>query len=127
MMLKIPEPLVNTHGRLLLDTDIGPDCDDAGALAVLFSLQKTARFEIAGIVNCTSNPWGAGAIDAICTFYDAPGFPIGEFRRRPFLPDCTKYNRVLAERFSPAFRRGDPFFDSAEVYKKALEGARITA
>ena len=121
MMPKLPEPLKNTRGRILLDTDIGPDCDDAGALAVLFSLQKKTGFEIAGIVNCTSNPWGAGAVDAIRAFYAMPGIPIGEFRRRPFLPDCAKYNKALAERFSPAYRRGEAFSDSAEVYRKALE------
>ncbi len=120
-MQKLPEPLKNTRGRVLLDTDIGPDCDDAGALAILFSLEKKTGFEIAGVVNCTSNPWGAGAVDAIRAFYGMPEIPIGEFRRRPFLPDCLKYNKTLAERFSPACRRGDAFPDSAEVYKKALE------
>ena len=118
---RLPEPLKETRGRVLLDTDIGPDCDDAGALAVLFSLQKKTGFEIAGIVNCTSNPWGAGAVDAIRAFYGIPEFSIGEFRRRPFLPDHAKYNRALAERFSPAYRRGETFQDSAEVYRKALE------
>lgn len=122
-MQKLPEPLKDTRGRVLVDTDIGPDCDDAGALAVLFSLAKKYRFEIAGIVNCTSNPWGAGAVDAVRAFYGVPEIPIGEFRRRPFLPDCLKYNRVLTERFSPVFRRGGSFEDSAEVYKRALEGS----
>jgi len=119
--MTLPEPLKSTRGPVLLDTDIGPDCDDAGALAVLFSLQKKTGFSIAGIVNCTSNPWGAGAVDAVRAFYGMPELPIGEFRRRPFLPDFSKYNKALSEEFSPLFRAGRGFSDSAEIYKKALE------
>ena len=120
--MHLPKPLKNTRGRILLDTDIGPDCDDAGALAVLFALQKKHGFEIAGIVNCTSNPWGSGAVDAIRSFYGLSGFPIGGFTRRPFLPDHSKYNKALTEKFSPSFRTGELSFpDSAEVYREALE------
>ena len=116
-------PLRETRGRVLLDTDIGPDCDDAGALAVLFSLRKRYGFSVAGIVNCTSNPYGAPAVDAIRAYYGAPEFPLGEYRRRPFLPDESRYNKTLAERFSPAYAEGKRFSDSAEVYREALEGS----
>ena len=93
--------------KLIIDTDIGPDCDDAGALAVAFRLVKQYGIKIAGICNCTSSPYGAGAIDAIASYYGAEDFSIGEFRGEPaHLPDCEVYNRYLAEHMSERFAKG---------------------
>jgi inosine-uridine nucleoside N-ribohydrolase len=41
--------------KIILDTDIGPDCDDAGAIAVLHTLATQGAAEILGIAHCTSN------------------------------------------------------------------------
>ena len=48
-------PLCERPGPVILDTDIGPDCDDVGALAVLISYAKEYGFPILGVCNCTSN------------------------------------------------------------------------
>ncbi|MBO4889300.1 MAG: nucleoside hydrolase [Firmicutes bacterium] len=58
-------PLSRVQRTVILDTDIGPDCDDAGAIACLLFWQERYGFPIAGIVNCTSNPYANGAIRAI--------------------------------------------------------------
>ena len=34
------EPLRTVRRSLILDTDIGPDCDDVGALAVMYILKR---------------------------------------------------------------------------------------
>ena len=51
--------------NIILDTDIGPDCDDAAALAMLNLYADQGLCRILGITHCTSNPYGAGTIDAI--------------------------------------------------------------
>lgn len=81
--------------KMIIDTDIGPDCDDAGALAVAFQLAESAGVEIAGLCNCTSNPYGSGAIDAIASYYGCR-IPIGEYRGiSTHLPNCTIYITVI--------------------------------
>ncbi|NRF95128.1 hypothetical protein HQN89_30025 [Paenibacillus frigoriresistens] len=55
--------------RVILDTDMGPDCDDAGALAILHALVDRGEAELLAVTHCTSNPWGAGCIDAINVYY----------------------------------------------------------
>ena len=115
------EPLRRTGGRVILDTDIGPDCDDAGALVILAEGAKRYGFEIAAVINCTSNPWGEGAADALLAFCGVSGVPLGRFMSRPFLEDCCRYNRAVTEAYSPRFRAGRLRAEhSAELYKSAL-------
>lgn len=53
------------RGRLILvDTDIGGDCDDAGAMAVLFRLAREKHFSFA-VACCTPEPAGAEVVGAI--------------------------------------------------------------
>ena len=49
-------PLRQGGKTLLIDTDIGPDCDDAGALAVAAGMAKRYRVPVGAVVSCTSSP-----------------------------------------------------------------------
>jgi inosine-uridine nucleoside N-ribohydrolase len=66
------------RARIIIDTDIGSDCDDAGALATLHALADSGEAEIlACIYSSGRNPYGPGCISAINTYYGRPGIPIG--------------------------------------------------
>ncbi|QHW30910.1 nucleoside hydrolase [Paenibacillus rhizovicinus] len=79
--------------RILLDTDIGPDCDDAGAAAVLHALDKDGEATIAGMMHCTSSKWGAGCLDALNAYYGRPDIPVGTLKTEGFLNDDAGYER----------------------------------
>ena len=55
--------------RIIFDTDIGGDCDDAGALAMLHRLCDKGEAELLAVTHCFSTPFVAGCIDAINQFY----------------------------------------------------------
>lgn len=107
--------------NIILDTDIGPDCDDAGALALLNAYADMGLCRILAIGHCTSNPYGAGAIDAICRHYGRADVPIGTWMGRDFLNDgnCKRYNRAIAQRLPNRFRDTQPE-DVVRVYRRAL-------
>ena len=50
--------------KLIFDTDIGPDCDDAGTVALLHALADKQEVELLAMMSATSFEWGAGALDA---------------------------------------------------------------
>ena len=79
---------------IILDTDIGPDCDDVGALLMLLKLEKAGLCRIAAITHCTSNPFGCGCIDAICRAEGRSDMPIGTLKRDGILCgfDDARYN-----------------------------------
>lgn len=55
--------------KIIFDTDIGGDCDDAGALAMLHRLCDKGEAELLAVTACYASPYVAGCIDAINTYY----------------------------------------------------------
>lgn len=106
--------------HLLLDTDIGPDCDDAAALALAHIYADRGCAELLCVTHCTSMPWGAGAIRAINAWYGRPNLPVGTLKDEGFLcaPEYQRYNRALSEM---AEQREAP--DALEIFRHALREA----
>lgn len=105
--------------NILLDTDIGPDCDDAAAIALLNIFANAGMCRILGIGHCTSNPYGAGAIDAICAYYGNRNVPIGSCSRENFLDTHRKYNRELTLRLPNRYRSTQPE-NAVSLYRRIL-------
>ena len=59
----------NQPVNVFLDTDIGPDCDDTAALAILLQLCREGHARLLGITHCTGSPYGLGTIDAVCRLF----------------------------------------------------------
>ncbi|WP_409344596.1 nucleoside hydrolase [Paenibacillus sp. MBLB4367] len=108
--------------RIILDTDIGPDCDDAAALSILHALADRGEAEIAGITHCTSSPWGAGCIDAINRYHGRPDIPIGTLKEHGFLDEeqYRKYNRHIAETYPNRFGDGKEAPDAVGLLRELL-------
>lgn len=62
--------------KIIFDTDIGSDCDDAGALAMLHRLCDKGEAELLAVTHCYNSPYYAGCLDAINRFYGHP-VPVG--------------------------------------------------
>lgn len=107
--------------NILLDTDIGPDCDDVAAIALLNLYADAGYCKILGIGHCTSNPYGAGTIDAICRYYGRPDVQIGTYSGKDFLTDqkCMIYNRDLTMNLPNRYRESQPE-DAVEMYRRIL-------
>jgi inosine-uridine nucleoside N-ribohydrolase len=65
--------------KIILDTDIASDCDDAGALAVLNALADRGEAEILAVLINGKDPANASAaaVSAINNYYGRPNIPIG--------------------------------------------------
>lgn len=109
--------------NILIDTDIGPDCDDVAALAMLNIYANRGLCRILGIGHCTSNVYGAGTIDAICRFYGRPDVEIGTYKAPGFLCDekCIIYNKAITEEFPNRYRNHQPE-DACTMYRRILAG-----
>lgn len=63
---------------VILDTDIGSDCDDVGALALLLEYAKQKRASILSVIYSSGAvPYGVGVVDAINRYYGFDSIPIG--------------------------------------------------
>lgn len=107
--------------KIILDTDIGPDCDDAGALAILNILADKGYCRILGIGHCTSNPYGAGTVDAINRYYGRTEVEIGTCYREGFLTEeiCMSYNKYITENLPNRYRKEAPE-EVVSMYRRIL-------
>ncbi|HHX72712.1 MAG TPA: hypothetical protein GX701_07300 [Clostridiales bacterium] len=107
---------------ILLDTDIGPDCDDVGALTMLLNMEKSGLCRLAAVTHCTSNPFGVGCIDAVCRYLGRADMQIGTLKRPDFLADenCQKYNKAIVEEFPNRFGESGTAEDAVKVLRRAI-------
>ena len=120
------QPLYLTKKAIILDTDMGPDCDDVGALVTLISYAKQYGFDILGVCNCTSNRFGMGTIDAVAEYCGYPIDNLGQWEYPGFMDDplCHKYTDEIAQRFSEKFNAGTlKVAPSVEFYRRTLASA----
>ena len=110
---------------IILDTDIGPDCDDAGALALLHILAKDRPVQLLAVTNCTSNPYGNGAIDAINREYGQYDIPIGMYDKPGFLWDEASevYNKAICLGYENRFQHNQNAPKALDILKAALRQA----
>jgi inosine-uridine nucleoside N-ribohydrolase len=63
--------------RLIFDTDMGNDVDDALALAVIHALESRGEAKLLAVTITKDNPWAAPYVDVVNTFYGRGDIPIG--------------------------------------------------
>lgn len=84
--------------KFILDTDIGPDCDDCGALAIFDRFHRANLCELLAVTHCTSDVLGTDVISAINDWYRV-NVPIGQTTRQNFLcePATMRYTVPVSE------------------------------
>jgi inosine-uridine nucleoside N-ribohydrolase len=113
--------------NVILDTDIGPDCDDVGAIAVLNKFCDFGEARVLAMGNCTVFPEGACCIDAINWYYGRHAIPVGTLKSangpgKDTGEEWLKYNKYIAENFEHSFKH-TLIPDVVTVYREALAKA----
>lgn len=66
--------------KMIFDTDMGNDIDDAMALAMIHQLARRGAVELLAVTSTKDHPKSAAYIDALNTWYGYPDIPIGAVR-----------------------------------------------
>src|SRR5688572_2428438 len=106
--------------KIIFDTDMVSDCDDAAALAVLHALADRGEVEILATVVSTKNPFSAPAVDVINTYYGRPDLPVGVPKGHG-VDHPSKFVQGLAQAFPHDLRSADAAPDAIDVYRRVLE------
>ena len=83
--------------RLIFDTDIGNDVDDALALGVIHALQSRGECELLAVTITKDHELSASFVDAVNTFYGRGHIPIGVVRNGP-TPEASKFTVLANQR-----------------------------
>ena len=89
--------------KIIFDTDMGVDCDDAGALALIHRLCDKGEAKLLAVTHCGNSPYYAGCIDSINRFYGRE-VPVGiNFAAAVDKNPKGVYAAALCENFSNKF------------------------
>lgn len=114
------EPLRDFPRSVVFDTDMGPDCDDAGALSLLLKMAKKYGAVPIGAANCVSNPYGNGVIKAIAENSGVKNFPSGRHTGTEILARSFRYNKAVVKKYFKSENEATAAPSALEFYKSVL-------
>jgi inosine-uridine nucleoside N-ribohydrolase len=86
--------------RIIFDTDMGNDIDDALALAMLHAFESRGEAKLLAVTITKDNRWAAPYVDIVNTFYGRPDIPIGVVHNGK-TPDSNPMIQVPSQRQRP--------------------------
>lgn len=109
--------------KLIIDTDLGSDSDDVGALMVAHRLHQAGECELLAVTSSVSRSDSVAAIDVINRFYGAD-LPTGNVKNKRICEENVhgKYSRALAFAYGSRYLREQPE-DAVRVIRRALSAA----
>ncbi len=107
--------------RILFDTDMDTDCDDAGALALLHALADAGEAEILATLVSSHYRYSVPCTAAINAYYGRPDLPVGSPKGAGAPTNRgSAYARQIAEEFPTPYCTNNDAPDAALVYRKLL-------
>lgn len=105
--------------KIILDTDIGVDCDDAAALAILLNAHKRKECVLLGITNATTREGASALTKIICKYYGVD-VPVAVMKSKPLPCDSiNNYSRVLKQKY----QENDVDDNAIDLLRKLLSEA----
>ncbi|MCY3019500.1 MAG: nucleoside hydrolase [Planctomycetota bacterium] len=105
--------------NIILDTDMGGDCDDVGALFILHGAVERGEAKLLATMGCISSDAIAPCLDAINTWFGRPGIPVGTLKDPGFLVG-PHYTSEIARCFPHKFPSGKDYPDAVMLYRQLL-------
>jgi len=121
--------------KVIFDTDLHTDCDDAGALAVLHVLADAGEAQVVATIHSAPAQWGPACLDAVNTYYGRGGVPVGatvwpDYESSPTYAHYRSSQRAMEKRGSdyleivassfPCTHNRDDFVNGPLLYRKLL-------
>ena len=103
--------------NIILDTDIGADCDDMLALGEILEAEREGVAELIAVTHCLKTPHGVAAVRSALRFFGRGDVSVGAIEGGADIKDT--YAEALADRFaSNSDRREAP--SAVSVLRRAL-------
>jgi inosine-uridine nucleoside N-ribohydrolase len=107
--------------KIIFDTDIGPDYDDVGALAMLHAFADNGECELLATIACNNYPNIVPVLSVLNTYFKRPDLPIGMVHGKSVqLGVGQKWDSVLVRKYPHRLNTNDDAEDAVALYRKIL-------
>lgn len=107
--------------RVIFDTDMGPDYDDVGAIALLHAFADSGSVEILATMASTKHENVGPVLDALNTWFGRPDLPIGVPKGSALtMRDGQHWSDTLISKYPHDLMRNDDASDATQLYRQIL-------
>lgn len=106
---------------IIFDSDMGPDYDDVGAIAILHALADKGEAKILATMASTKYEGVAGVLNIFNTYFNRPGIPVGVPKGYALeLRDWQHWTDTLLARYPHKIKTNALAWDAIKLYRKIL-------
>lgn len=108
---------------LILDTDIGPDYDDAGAMACMYALEAEGECRVLGVISSNLSPHTLPNIEIINRYYNRSDLPVGRVTGEGVNEKGwhkKSWSEYIATKYAPTTLTPANVPDAVWLYRKLL-------
>lgn len=108
---------------LIFDTDIGPDFDDVGAMAMLHAMADKGEVKLLGTISCNTFQETGPTISVLNTYFGRPELPIGITKANFPNELCReKWAEFINAKYPHGLKSNAEAEDAVVLYRKLLMG-----
>ena len=119
-----PEETTVQPVNLILDTDLGPDYDDVGAMVLMHALADSGQVNILAVVSSNKDEHVVPCIEVLNTYFNRPDIPVGAPKSEGGVSlttwHKTKWTEELPARYPHKTAKTSDASDAVKVYRRIL-------
>ena len=106
---------------IIFDTDIAPDYDDVGAMALLHAFADMREAKILATISCNAFETTAPTLSVLNTYFNRPDIPIGITKTSLPNKDCSqKWAEAIVSKYPHSLQSNNEAADAIKLYRKIL-------
>jgi inosine-uridine nucleoside N-ribohydrolase len=106
---------------IIFDTDIAPDYDDVGAMALLHAFADKGEATILATVSCNTFETTGPTLSVLNTYFRRPEIPIGITKADKPNKDCSQeWAQFINAKYPHALKSNEEAEDALSLYRKIL-------
>ncbi|MDF2433728.1 MAG: hypothetical protein JWP44_3359 [Mucilaginibacter sp.] len=111
----------NKPVNIIFDSDMGPDYDDVGAIAILHALADRGEAKILATMASTKYEGVAGVLNVFNTYFKRPGIPVGVPKgEASSLHDWQHWTDSLLAKYPHKIQTNNDAEDAVKLYREIL-------
>lgn len=107
--------------NIIFDTDIAPDYDDVGAMALLHAFADEGEANILATISSNAFETTGPTISVLNTYFNRPDIPIGVTKKEKPDKECQqKWAQAIIQKYPHSLQSNDDAIDAVKLYRKIL-------
>ncbi len=113
---------------VIFDTDIAPDYDDVGAMALLHAFADKGEAKILATISSNAFETTAPTLSVLNTYFKRPDIPIGITKTTSPDKACSQqWAQAIISKYPHALKSNDEAIDAVKLYRKILSSQPDTS